>query len=149
MVFDGRLGGVFAFGLVVLALLLCGADLAAADPIGLWIDKEGTTIRVQACGQALCGTIAGLRDAIDPATGKPLTDKNNSDRALRDRPLVGVPVFLTMRPDGPGRWSGQLYDPDRGGTFTGHLIENGQDTLRVEGCLLMLCGGENLTRIGK
>jgi uncharacterized protein (DUF2147 family) len=148
MAFD-RLSGMFACGLVALALLLCGADLAAADPIGLWIDKDGTTIRVQACGQALCGTIVGLKQAIDPATGRPRTDKNNSDRTLRNRPLIGVPVFLSMRPDGPRRWSGQLYDPDRGNIYTGHLIEGGQDTMRVEGCLLMLCGGEDLTRVGK
>ena len=148
MVFD-RFAGTLVIGLVVLALLACATDFAAADPIGLWLDKEGTTIRVQACGQALCGTIVGMKEALDPATGRPWTDKNNSDRALRERPLIGVPVFLSMRPDGAGRWSGQLYDPDRGNIYTGYLIEGAQDTLRVEGCLLMLCGGENLTRVGK
>jgi uncharacterized protein (DUF2147 family) len=148
MAFD-RVAGAIIFGFVVLALLAWGTDIAGADPLGLWIDKDGTTIRVEACGQALCGTIVGLRQAIDPTTGRPKTDKNNSDRALRDRPLIGIPVFLSMRPDGVGRWSGQLYDSDRGSIFTGHLIEISPDTLRVEGCLLMLCGGENLSRAGK
>jgi uncharacterized protein (DUF2147 family) len=145
----GRLAGAIIFGLVIVALLLCGTDMAGADPLGLWMDKDGTTIRVQACGQALCGTIVGLRQAVDPATGRPRTDRNNSDRALRERPLVGVPVFLTMQPAGANRWSGQLYDPDRGNIYDGHLIEVAPDTLRVEGCLLVLCGGENLTRVGK
>jgi len=130
-------------------LFAWGTELAAADPTGVWLDKEGTTIRVQVCGQALCGTIVGMKETLDPATGRPRTDKNNADRALRDRPLIGLPVFLSMRPDGAGRWSGQLYDPDRGNIYTGHLIEGPQDTLRVEGCLLMLCGGENLTRVSK
>jgi uncharacterized protein (DUF2147 family) len=146
---SGRLAGAIVFGLVIVALLSCGAEMAGADPLGLWMDKDGTTIRVQVCGQALCGTIVGLRQAVDPATGLPLTDRNNSDRALRDRPLVGVPVFLSMQPSGAGRWSGQLYDPDRGGIFSGYLIDISPDTLRVEGCLLVLCGGENLTRVGK
>lgn len=144
-----RLAYAVAFGLVVLALLALTIDPASADPIGLWLDKDGTTIRVQACGQALCGAIAALNPPNDPATGKPWTDKNNSDRTLRDRPLVGVPVFLTMRPNGRGRWSGQLYDSDRGGTVTGHLIELSPDKLRVEGCLLVVCGSETLTRVGK
>ena len=145
----GRLAGAIVVGLVVVALLVCGAEMAGADPLGLWMDKDGTTIRVQVCGQALCGTIVGMREAVDPATGRPWTDKNNSDRTLRDRPLVGVPVFLTMQPSGAGRWSGQLYDPDRGSIFSGNLIDVSPDTLRVEGCLLVLCGGENLTRVGK
>jgi len=144
-----RLAYAVAFGLVVLALLALTIDPVSADPIGLWLDKDGTTIRVQACGHALCGAIAALNPPNDPATGKPWTDKNNSDRALRDRPLIGVPVFLTMQPDGPGRWSGELYDSDRGTTVTGHLIELSADKLRVEGCLLVLCGGETLTRVGK
>jgi uncharacterized protein (DUF2147 family) len=148
MAFD-RIAGAIALGLVVLAMLAWGTDIAGADPLGLWLDKDGTTIRVQACGEALCGTIVGLKQAIDPATGRPMTDKNNSDRTLRDRPLMGMPVFLSMRPDGPSRWSGQLYDSDRGNIFTGHLIELSPDMLRVEGCLLVLCGGENLSRVGK
>ncbi len=144
-----RLAFVVVFGLVVLAVLALGIDCASADPIGLWLDKDGTTIKVEVCGQALCGAIVSLTPPNDPKTGKPWTDKNNSDRKLRDRPLVGVQVFLTMQPDGAGRWSGQLYDSDRGTTVTGHLIEVAPDTLRVEGCLLMLCGGENLTRVSK
>lgn len=144
-----RLGGAIVVGVVVVTLLLCGTDLASADPLGLWIDKEGTTIRVQACGPALCGTIVGMRQAVDPSTGRPWTDRKNSDRTLRDRPLVGVPVFMSMQPSGAGKWSGQLYDPDRGSIFSGYLIDVSPDTLRVEGCLLVLCGGENLTRVGK
>src|SRR5215471_9827534 len=95
-----RLAYTVAFGLVVLALVALAIDPAAADPIGLWLDKDGTTIRVQACGQALCGAIVALNPPNDPATGKPWTDKNNSDRTLRERPLIGVPVFLSMQPDG-------------------------------------------------
>lgn len=142
-----RIATAIVVGFVVLTLLIGTADVAAADPVGLWLDKEGTTVRVQPCGQAVCGSIASLKQTVDPATGRPRTDKNNSDRAMRERPLVGVPVFLSMQPDGPGRWTGQLYDPDRGNIYAGHLIELAPDTLRVEGCLLMLCGGENLTRV--
>jgi len=136
-------------GLVLLAALALGPRSAGADPAGLWLDKDGTTIKVEACGQMLCAAIVALKPPNDPATGKPWTDKNNSDRKLRDRPLIGVPVFLEMQPDGAGRWSGKLYDSDRGTIVPGRVIEVSPDTLRVEGCLWMLCGGENLTRVGR
>ena len=49
-----------------------------------------------------------------------------------------------MRPSGPRKWSGQLYDPDSGRTFSGNLIEIDQNTIRIEGCALFICGGEEL-----
>ena len=53
-----------------------------------------------------------------------------------------------MRPSAPRKWSGQLYDADRGQTFSGNLLETGQDTIRIEGCLLgIICGGEELHRV--
>jgi uncharacterized protein (DUF2147 family) len=131
------------------ALALAAASIvpAAADPVGLWLDKDGWTIRIQPCGPDLCAVIASVKPPLDPATGRPWTDKNNADSSKRSRPLVGVEVLSGMRPSGPQRWSGQLYDSDRGHTLSGNLIEIDQDTVRIEGCLLMLCGGEELHRV--
>jgi uncharacterized protein (DUF2147 family) len=129
------------------AAVAFGSLEAAADPRGLWRDKDGTTIRVQRCGAALCGTIVGLSPRLDPATGRPWTDKHNPDPARRARPLVGVPVFIAMRPSGPGKWSGRLYNSDDGQSLEGHLIDAGPATLRVEGCAMGLCGGEDLSRV--
>lgn len=120
---------------------------AAADPTGLWLDKDGWTIRIQSCGPDLCAVIASVKPPLDPATGQAQTDKNNADAAKRNRPLVGIEVLSSMRPNGARKWSGQLYDPDRGVTLGGNLLELGQDTIRIEGCLLLLCGGEELHRV--
>ena len=124
----------------------CGTGTAAADPLGLWLDKDGTTIRVRHCGHALCGTIVSLKQRLDPETGKPWTDKHNPNPARRDRPLAGVQVFIAMKPSGAGKWSGRLYDSDTGKSYVGHLIDGGGDSLRVEGCVMGMCGGENLKR---
>src|SRR5215813_14226932 len=91
---------------------------ATADPMGLWLDKDGWTIRIQPCGLDLCAVIASVKPALDPATGKPWTDKNNADSSKRSRSLVGVDVLSGMRPNGPQKWSGQLYDADRGHTLS-------------------------------
>lgn len=129
------------------AFALMSAGTASADPIGVWRDKDGTTIRVARCGAALCGRIVSMKTRNDPETGNPWTDKHNRDAAKQSRPLVGVTVFITMRPSGPGKWSGQLYNTDDGASLPGHLVDSGPATLRVEGCLGSLCGGEDLTRV--
>jgi uncharacterized protein (DUF2147 family) len=134
-------------GFAALALAGVWVAPALADPTGLWLDKDGWTIRVQPCGPDLCAVIASVKPPLDPATGRPWTDKNNADASKRSRPLIGVEVLTGMRPSGPQKWSGQLYDADRGHTLSGNLIEIGQDTIRIEGCLLMLCGGEELHRV--
>jgi len=133
--------------LVALALATAWIVSALADPAGLWLDKDGWTIRIQRCGPDLCAVIAGVKPPVDPASGRPWTDKNNADASKRSRPLVGIEVLTGMRLSAPRKWSGQLYDPERGQTFSGNLLETGQDTIRIEGCLLGICGGEELHRV--
>ena len=129
------------------AIVLAMAGHAIADPIGLWRADDGGTTRIARCGQALCATLTSVIPAIDPDTGRPMTDKFNSDPALRSRPLVGVQVLISMRPNGPGKWTGQLYNPDDGQTYAGNLIEQGPNSIRIEGCALGICGGEDLARV--
>ena len=137
-----RLGSFTALTLVF--FVTTGA--AFADPRGLWLAQDGARVRVRPCGQGFCGIIASAKSRLDPETGRPWTDKHNPDAARRVRPLVGVEVF-SMMPDGPGRWSGPLYNVDNGQTYPGHLVEPDRDTLRVEACVIGVCGGQNMRRI--
>jgi uncharacterized protein (DUF2147 family) len=125
---------------------VCSAS-ELADPTGLWLAKDGARVSITSCGDELCGVMASTPAANDPATGAPWTDKNNRDPTLRGRPLAGVPVLIGMQPKGNGKWSGHLYNTDDGKTYSGNLIEIDANTIRIEGCLLFLCGGDNLTRI--
>ena len=104
-------------------------------------------MKVGPCGAGLCATIASPKSTVDPETGRPWTDKYNPDPAQRGRPLVGVPVLYGLVPDGPGRWSGRLYNVDNGNSYAGRLLELGPATIRVEGCAIGICGGRNMTRI--
>ena len=54
-----------------------------------------------------------------------------------------------MGPVAPGKWSGQIYNADDGGTYASSITLAGTDTLRVEGCVGALCGGETWTRVGR
>jgi len=138
--------GSFPAGGAAVAFLLVAAP-ALADPLGVWRDSDGTTIRVQRCGGALCGMIMGMTPPNDPETGQPWTDKFNPDQTKRGDPLIGRQVFIDMLPAGAGKWSGTLYNTDDGRSLRGNLIERGPDLLRVEGCVGTRCGGENLNRL--
>jgi len=127
--------------------VVASGEIGFASPIGLWLAKDGAKIRISPCGRNLCGFIAQSSPQIDPATGRPPTDKNNADPAKRNRPLVGVEILTSMHQDGPTKWSGQLYNDDDGKIYSGNLIELGPSSIRIEGCSLGICGGENLTRI--
>jgi uncharacterized protein (DUF2147 family) len=132
--------------LVFVVLIVTGLA-SFASPLGLWQAKDGTKIKIEPCGQNLCGFISQTNPSHDPTTGQIVKDKNNADPAKRNRPLVGVQVLISMQPNGASRWSGQVYNDDDGRTYSGNLIELGPSSIKIEGCWLMICDGENLTRV--
>jgi len=142
----------FGFVLAAVALLLGAARAYAqtAEPVGVWLTEKGDArIKVSKCGSGICGVIVWLKEPIDRATGQPQVDDKNPNPALRTRPVIGISLFIAMRPSAQGRWSGQIYNADDGGTYVSHVSFAGGDALRVEGCVGMICGGETWTRVGR
>jgi len=131
-------------------LVLAGSGTAfAAEPVGTWLTQTGTSrVRIADCGGALCGTIVWLKEPNDPETGKPKTDKNNSDAGKRTRPLIGVQIVLGMKPAGDGKWSGQVYNAEDGKTYSGNLTWTGGDSLQLQGCALggLVCKAQTWTK---
>lgn len=120
-----------------------------AVPVGVWLTEKGDArIQVSQCGSALCGKVVWLREATDPATGRPQTDSKNPNPALASRPMIGVQLFIGMQPSDPGRWAGRIYNADDGGVYESKIAWMGPNTLRVEGCLGAICGGENWSKVG-
>jgi uncharacterized protein (DUF2147 family) len=138
--------------LALAATLVLGASegALAADPTGTWLVQAGTSrIRVADCGGALCGTIIWLKEPNDPDTGKPKTDKNNSDASKRSRPLLGVQIVLGMKPAGADKWTGQVYNAEDGKTYSGNLTFSGGSSLQLQGCALggLVCKGQTWTKV--
>src|SRR5436853_2938192 len=105
---------------IAAALLAAPAARAqgATDPSGIWLTQAGDArVRVSKCGGGICGVIVWLREPIDAATGRPQIDDKNPNPALKTRPVIGLPLFSGMRPSGPNKWSGQIYNADDGGTY--------------------------------
>ena len=122
----------------------------AVDLVGNWLTENGRSrVRIADCGGALCGTIVWLKEPTDPDTGKPKTDKNNADAGKRGRPLVGVPIVLSMKPSGADKWTGQVYNAEDGKTYSGTLTAQGPNALKLEGCALggLICKGQTWTRV--
>jgi uncharacterized protein (DUF2147 family) len=128
----------------------CAEGALAADPAGTWLTQTGgSRIRVADCGGALCGTIIWLKEPNDPDTGKPKTDKNNSDEAKRSRPLLGVQIVLGMKPSGADKWNGQVYNAEDGKTYSGNLTYSGGTSLQLQGCALggLVCKAQTWTKV--
>jgi uncharacterized protein (DUF2147 family) len=141
----------FGFLIALLAALL-GATPAKAqesggEVSGIWLTQAGDAkVRVSRCSGGICGVVVWLKDPINPATGKPQVDDKNPNPSLARRPMIGLPLFSDMRASGPNRWSGQIYNADDGNSYASNVAVSGPDTLRVEGCVGALCGGETWTR---
>ena len=142
-----------AFIIAIAAALLAAPSAraqGAGEPTGVWLTQSGDArVKVSKCGGGLCGVIVGLKDPIDPATGKPQVDDKNPNPALKKRPMIGLTLFSGMQPSGPNKWSGQIYNADDGSYYASSVSVAGPDTLRVEGCVGALCGGETWTRVGR
>jgi uncharacterized protein (DUF2147 family) len=138
---------VAAIAALALGLVTSG-PASAGDPSGLWLTKDrDAKVQVADCRGALCGTVVWLKDPIDPATGNPVTDKHNVDRALRSRPLIGVRIVLDMKPSGTAdKWAGHIYNSDDGKTYRGSITLQNPTALKVEGCVMAFCEAELWTR---
>ncbi|WP_146604731.1 DUF2147 domain-containing protein, partial [Rhodoplanes roseus] len=101
---------------------------AATGPVGLWTtEKKEGMVRVEACGQNLCGY------AVDAKSGR-----------------NGEKVLIDMKPAG-NTWKGRIKDTRNGGggIYDSTVAMKGDDKMRVQGCAFggMFCGGQTWTRV--
>jgi uncharacterized protein (DUF2147 family) len=128
--------------IATVAFCLFASAAAAATPEGNWVSEDGATkVHISTCGDnKLCATLVWLDHPIDPATGKPKTDKLNPDPAKRVRPLIGLQVVNALAPSGPNSWSGLIYNADDGHTYKASLEVESDRVAKVKGCVLsVLC----------
>jgi uncharacterized protein (DUF2147 family) len=134
-------------GAAVLTLLASSAtgQGSGSGITGNWRTDDGkAVITIAPCSAgaaALCGRISRFL-VPEPAGGA--RDDNNPNRALRDRPLMGVAV-LTNLSFRDGAWHGRGYSPEEGRNFTATVrTESGR--LRVRGCVALFCRTVEWTR---
>ena len=133
---------VFGFGLV------SGVGHASESPVGTWRMTNGkVTVRVSQCGAGMCARVVALKKPRDDE-GRPRVDKENPNPALRQRPVIGLTVLSNMKARGKGRWSGTIYNPDDGNTYSSAIQITGPSTMKVNGCVAgVLCKSTKFIRV--
>ena len=96
--------------------------------LGTWKEPAGAKIEVHRCGADVCAKLLKLSDDA-PGTN----DGNNPDKALKQRPLVGLEIGTGFHlVDETHAEDGKLYDPKSGKTYHGSMTSEG-DSLKLRG----------------
>ena len=128
-----------------MAILAVGSSWARAasaqDVAGTWLTEGGRSqVRIAPCGQSRCGTIIWTQ-----ADAK---DVNNPDPARREKSLVGVQMIRDARQSSEG-WTGALYNPLDGKTYSGRMRLLSANQLELSGCVLggLICKSQTWTKL--
>lgn len=135
--------------IVALALALVpGAAQAqqGASAAGRWLTEDGAgVIEIYPCGEELCGRIVWLAESLD-SDGKPLTDKQNPNDALKTRPICGLDMLGGFKPAGANEWNdGWIYSPENGKTYSAQMTLESATVLKLRGYVGIPLFGETQT----
>jgi len=117
------------------ALLLATSALFAAPQVQAqagvtgewWTPGFNARVRIEPCGDAVCGRIVWLWDEAP----KGVADKS---------PLIGRLVIDRMQAAEVNVWrGGRLYNPEDGRDYKGSLQLQSPERLVVDGCVLFIC----------
>jgi len=118
-------------------------EASEPSPVGEWLVEDGeASIRIEECGNNLCGVVSDAKNWNE-------TDSKNPNPELRNRPIIGMPILLDMKPAKSNRWESRACNSKNGQTYTANISLNNPQSLRVEGCVFggFVCGGQNWTRV--
>ncbi|MEO3415208.1 DUF2147 domain-containing protein [Roseovarius sp. CAU 1744] len=126
------------FALSIAALVL-SAGTGLADPVeGIWKTQPGDSggylhVAVSKCGDAICGVI---RKAFEDGGAESADYEHLNKRMLWD-----------MQASGDGSYAGgKIWAPDRNKTYKSKMTLSG-NTLKVSGCVAVICRSQNWTRV--
>ncbi len=133
-------------GLLLIALLTAATGPSTPVPAGRWrTQMQGALVDIRDCAdRSPCAFLVWVDQSI--ARGI-TTDVRNPDRALRSRPLIGVPIVWGLRPSETGWAGGRVYNPETGQTFRSSMQSISDRRLRVTGCWGPLCRSEIWVRV--
>lgn len=120
--------------LTLAMLIMPMASAFAQEVIGKWkLDDGSAIVEVYRNGDSYNGKIVWLEEPNGP-DGKPAVDRNNPDKALRSRQLIGLNMLSDLKKDKDGYSGGSIYDPGNGKTYNCSMKVEG-DVLHVRGSL--------------
>ena len=118
----------------IIFMMMPFAAAFAQDVVGKWKLEDGTAIvEVYKQGDAFNGKIVWLEKPDGP-DGKPAADRNNPDKSLQSRQLMGLNMLSGLKKDGNEYTGGKIYDPGNGKSYNCSMKVEG-DILKVRGSL--------------
>ncbi len=113
-------------GVGMMAGLFLSMGVAQAASIdGVWRTQKGWKVKMYKCGSSYCGKVVG---------GTKDRDVKNPNKALRKRKMVGVRMIWSMKKSGSS-YSGKLYNPNDGKTYTGKISKITGSSMKLAGCV--------------
>ncbi|GAL84446.1 hypothetical protein Ctha_1316 [Sporocytophaga myxococcoides] len=130
---------IFALFLLALSFTVFSADSLAQysgdEVIGIWETPGDDNGRIEIFKSAnkYYGKIIWLKRKGE--NGEVLTDKNNPNKALQNRPIIGAEIlkgFVFNKDE--DRWEdGEIYDPKSGNTYSCQISLQDKNTMKVRG----------------
>lgn len=130
----------------VLTAMFVAQRVWAANPggdaiVGLWLTEGGKArVEVVRGNDGYDGRIVWLKEPRYPADdpqhmgGQPKVDRENPDKSLHGRPIIGLPLAQDFHYAGDNRWEGgSIYDPESGKTYRCKMTLLSDGTLKVRG----------------
>jgi uncharacterized protein (DUF2147 family) len=137
----GRFPLGLAGGILLWAAMAGAAMAGTTSPQGFWLteDRDAALI-ISDCGNQLCGRIVWVEIATDRAA--PFLDENNPDPVKQKRRICGLAVLNGFRAAAPDRWTGDVYDPRNGKSYSSNLTALPDGTLRIHAYLALPIFGQ-------
>lgn len=97
---------------------------------GFWLTGErNSKIEIYQKGDRYFGKVVWLDQSTDKK-GNPVTDRNNPDKNLRNRQLIGIDMLEDLQYRN-GKWHGKIYAPKRGLTMDVVIVAKEKDKLEL------------------
>ncbi len=124
---------------------------------GVWVmDDDSARIKIAPCASQparLCGTIVSIKPRPPSEKAKARAQAQPKAKTKDGRPpptaesMIGTTIMVGFKPNGPGKWNGGRFEfPGSDMKVNATLAINKDGTLRVQGCVLVMCGGQNWKR---
>lgn len=131
---------------ILAALALAGAPQPSDAVVGAWkTETRGGIVQIDRCGPSICGRIlTSEKLRTDPN----FKDANNSNAALRNRPLRGLQILGGFTQQASGWSGGRIYNAEDGKTYNADISLAGANQLKLRGCVFKpFCKTQTWTRV--
>lgn len=121
---------------VITILFICSNTLMAQnksdDILGIYLNpNESTKIKIYKEDNHYSGKIIWLTEPLDKK-GNPKLDINNSNKELRDRPLIGLVTLTGLQYIDEDWTDGKMYNHERGKTVNFKVVSITKQSMKIK-----------------